>query len=290
MISWIKEKAAILLNQPQDLLVLRMTLLLLVLHGSSTVVLEMPLRAICGLMLLSRSLVLDKYLWFLVCALMMWINALNWAWIDNHKFLITYWCMACAFAVASDQRAKTLAKNGRLLVGGAFLFAMIWKIGGGQFHNGDFLHYTFLTDSRLETFANFTGGLEPGTLFQNRLLQSLLMSFPEQAGSVTLSTSSSLALTTLISSYWTLLIEGAVAICFLFPKFKSLGHWRDICLMIFIVTTYGLLPVTGFAFVLCVMGLAQAEEDRHKIRLGYFLIFIAVQFIKLPWSDILLPG
>ena len=290
VIVWLKGNIEDLLSQPRDILTLRLTLLLLILHGSSTWTLDMPQRALCGLMLLSRGLLLDRWLWVILAALTMWINALHWAWIDNHKYLISYWCLACAFAVGSASRDRVLAVNGRWLVGLAFFFAVVWKLLGGEYLNGSFLHFTVLTDARLEVAGAFVGGLGPEVLPQNRLLMSLVTIFPDQTTGVVLQTSPRLELISWLASYWTLFIEGAVGVAFLVHGWRLSNKLKDALLVLFILTTYVLLPVSGFAFLLCVMGFAQCEVEHTKRRIVYLVLFILVQFIKLPWADLIRPG
>ena len=290
---WLRGHLEELLKQGPDVLVLRLTLLLLLLHGSSTWALELPLKVLCALMLVSRSLLLDRWMWMVVATAMLWINAAEWAWIDNHKYLVSYWCLACALAVGTRNRTRVLATNGRWLLGLVFGLAVIWKILAGQYLDGSFLHYTALTDSRLEVPARLAGGLSGQLLSQNRQLEKALMEFPGTEVSVTLNSSPALRLAGLLGSWWTLLIEGLVALAFLLPKRFRLTAWRDGLLMIFVVTTYGLLPVVGFALVLTVMGLAQCEPERQHIRVAYILLFIVAQLVAAPWQgavDAYLPA
>lgn len=146
-----------LLAQPRHLLVLRLTLLLLLIHGSTTVFLDVPLRVLCGLMLLSPTLLVSQVMWVILCGLVWWMNATVWLWIDNHKILITYWCLVCALGVSAKDTEGVLAWNGRLLIGLTFLFATAWKLLAGEYWNGAFLHYTFLTDIRVEAIATAIG-------------------------------------------------------------------------------------------------------------------------------------
>ncbi|GAB4373164.1 MAG: hypothetical protein Kow00121_16170 [Elainellaceae cyanobacterium] len=190
-----------LLVQPRHLLVLRFTALFLLLYGSSTVFLDIPLRVLCGLMLLSPTLLASQIMWVLICGIIWWVNATDWLWIDNHKILITYWCLVCALAVSAKDTDRVLAWNGRVLIGLTFLFAITWKILAGEYWDGAFLHYTFLADDRVESVATVIGGLSPNTLPQNRLLETLLKQFPQTIGSVTLTTSSRLQAFTLAASY-----------------------------------------------------------------------------------------
>ncbi len=273
-----------LLEQPRHYLVLRLTLVLLLLYGSSNLTLDVPLRIVCGLMLISPSLITYPGMWVLVCGLVWWVNAANWLWIDNHKFLISYWCLACALGVSAKNTDAVLAWNGRILVGLTFLFATLWKVLSGEYLNGSFLHYTFLTDDRIQSFASAVGGLSPDVLPQNRLLEAMLKTTPQAALDVTLGTSPSLARFALFASYWTILIEGAVAAAFLLIGLRWLAQRRNWILIVFIATTYFLLPVLGFAYVLIIMGLAQCSPNRVSDRIAYLSMLAGLQFARLPWE------
>lgn len=275
-----------LLAQPRHLLVLRFTALFLLLYGSSTVLLDIPLRVLCGLMLLSPPLLTSQVIWVLICGIVWWVNATDWLWIDNHKILITYWCLVCALAVSAKDTDGVLAWNGRILVGLTFLFATCWKMLAGEYWDGAFLHSVFLLDSRVEAVSTAIGGLSPDALPQNRLLESLLKQFPQQVGSVSLTTSPRLQAFTLAASYWTLLIEGSVAIAFLVKPLRLFSQFRDWFLIVFIATTYFLLPVLGFAYILIIMGFAQCPPKHTAIRVTYIVLFAFLQLSRLPWSSL----
>lgn len=275
-----------LLTQPRHLLVLRFTALFLLLYGSSTVFLDIPLRVLCGLMLLSPSLLTSQSIWMLICGIAWWVNATDWLWIDNHKILITYWCLVCALAVSAKDPDGVLAWNGRLLIGLTFLFATAWKMLAGEYWDGAFLHYTFLSDSRVEAAATAIGGLPANVLPQNRSLEALLKQFPQAIGTVELITSSRLQAFTLAASYWTLLIEGSVAVAFLVAPLRWFSRFRDWFLIVFIATTYFLLPVLGFAYILIIMGFAQCHPSHVRTRIAYIALFAFLQLSRLPWQSI----
>ena len=277
-----------LLNQPRYLLVLRLTILLLLLYGSSSVILDVPLRVICGLMLISPPLLTERWMWVIICGMVWWVNATDWLWIDNHQFLITYWCLACAIGVSSKNPDRVLAWNGGILIGLTFLFATGWKILAGEYWDGSFLHYTFLTDGRVEAIATFIGGLNPDVLSQNQLLESTLKLIPQEGAKLTLGTSQRLRIFTLAASYWTLFIEGIVAAAFLLGRIHWLSRFRDWLLILFIITTYFLLPVLGFAYVLVIMGLAQCPPEHIRVRTTYLCLFGLLQLARLPWENLML--
>lgn len=276
---WIRAIAE-LLNQPRHILVLRITLLLLVFYGSSTIWLDVPLRIICGLMLIAPAFLSNQVLWLVICAFVWTVNANDWLWIDNHKILISYWCLVCALAVSSQEPDRVLSWNARLLIGLSFAFATIWKIIGGEYWNGAFLHHTFLIEYRVETVATIISGLSPDILPQNQILVEILSSFPNIVQSVTLFSSPRLEMITLVASYWTLFIEGIIALAFLGKSFSWLFQIRNWLLIIFIVTTYFLLPVLGFAYILAIMGFAQCSIDSRYQRIIYIFLWGFLQFAR----------
>jgi len=273
-----------LLDQPRAMLVLRLTLLLMIFHGASSWMLAIPVKVLCGLMLLSPTLMVAQLPWLIIAGAAIVVNAMHWYTIDNHKYLITYWCIVCALAVGTRDPDKVLMTNARALIVLVFGFAVFWKVYAGQYLDGSFMHFTFLQDGRLETPARVIGGLAADTLPGNYRMGSLLRAVPWNESQVTLASSEALRLVTLVASYWTLLIEIAVPLAFLVPAASWLGKWRHALLMVFIGTTYFLLPVLGFAFMLTLLGIAQCGPSMRKTRICYLLLFVFVQMARTPWG------
>ena len=117
-----------------------------------------------------------------------------------------------------------------------------------------------------------------------------LEEFPEAGASVTLPEHAGLRRFALLSSWWTLVIEGAVALVFLlrFSKIRIPALLPDLILIVFIATTYVFIPVIGFGYILTVMGLAACKSDRRKTRVVYLLLFALLQVGQLPLDSWLL--
>ena len=73
-------------------------------------------------------------------------------------------------------------------------------------------------------------------------------------------------------SYATLL-----AVSFLIRTDKYFLGWRDGFLLVFLLTTYIMAPVSSFAMILCIMGLAQLPPEKVKWRLSYVFVFFLFQ-------------
>jgi hypothetical protein len=298
----LRDWGADLLDAPGHIMALRMTALMMLLYGSSDVWLDIPLQAMCGALLLSPWLLRQWWAWGAVALLFWGWNISDWAWIDNHKYLMSYWVLACALALASPRPGELLAHNARWLIGLAFAFAVVWKLVAGQYLDGSFLHYTFLGDDRLAFAARWMGGVASDQLAHNRAMETELALNPHLGGIAQFFTTPQMRLVALVSSYWTLFIEALVAVAFLLPTaWKGIPGWfsrtRDLWLLVFLVTTYLLLPVLGFAYLLAVMGFSQVVQARgadshvltlneRRLRIGYLLLFAILQLARLPWEDL----
>jgi len=88
-----------------------------------------------------------------------------------------------------------------MLLGFTFLFAFMWKLLGSEYLTGEFLHFTFLTDGRLELPARIIGGFTPDVLPANQLRELLLKTIPHEGVGVALATNDRLRAAAVIVSY-----------------------------------------------------------------------------------------
>jgi hypothetical protein len=85
------------------------------------------------------------------------------------------------------------------------------------------------------------------------------------------------------------LLEGAVAVAFLWPGDRGLTKLRNILLLTFCATTYTVAPVEGFGWLLVAMGVVQCEPKRRLLLLCYLVAFGLILFYReVPWTDWLL--
>jgi hypothetical protein len=210
---------------------------------------------------------------------------LDWSLADNHAYLLCYWCLAVSIALCSRDPSACLSLNGRLLLGLAFFLATLWKVGlSSDYLDGRFLRVTMLTDPRFAGFVQLVGGLMPeqfadlrafvtqhvdGQFLEPSLLPAEPLRFLRLAHFMTL---------------WTIVIEGAVALSFLWPVGRRISRGRDAALLTFCVTTYAVAPVAGFGWLLIAMGVAQCEPERRATRLFYLAVFVLILFYRqVPW-------
>lgn len=277
--------ASAALFSPHALLVLRATALLLLTFGATSTILEVGLRLTCGVMLVVPALLVSWRLWLGIVTIVTYVNLSQWHSIDNHKYLISYWTLACCLAVSNPVTAEaTLRRNARLMIGLCFLFAVVWKFYAGQYLDGSFLRHTFMTDSRIALPTALLTGVPLASLDANRAMVGFLASWPSDGRAVTLASNETLRTVAVAASYWTLLIEGSVALLWLRrPNVPAVA--RDIALIMFIATTYVLLPVVGFATALGLLGLAATGADRPRMRITYLLLLLAIQLTAIPWES-----
>jgi hypothetical protein len=85
-----------------------------------------------------------------------------------------------------------------------------------------------------------------------------------------------------VLTWWTLAIEGAVALAFLSRGTSLLGRHRDHLLITFTVSTYLAAPVLGFGWLLLVLGLAQLRTTASHLRILYVAAFVVVRLGSTP--------
>ena len=115
------------------------------------------------------------------------------------------------------------------------------------------------------------------------LFEDLLL-FGDPSTSVEVLRTTRLEIMAQVLTWWTIIIEAVVAVLFLWPEDRGPSRWRDLTLLAFIVTTYPVAPVIGFAWVLASMGVAQSTEQSFKYGpVLYVVLYIFVMLsVHLP--------
>lgn len=275
-------------------LVAAMTLLLLIMHTVSVWYMQVGVLCLSVFAVLHRPLVRSALFWFAITFILAVGHYQGWFYIDNHKYLITYWCLAVGLSRLAEDPARFLALNARLLIGLAFLFAVLWKIISEDYLSGAFFEATLLQDTRFHGVAEVLGGVPAADLQQNVQNISGLLDFGDPEAGVSINTGGRIAALAQFMTWWTIGIEAVVAACFLWPEDRGLSQWRDLLLFAFLLTTYPLAPVVGFAWVLTAMGTAQCSTRQFRYwPVLYTLAFLAVMASAyLPFSrakGLLLP-
>lgn len=265
-----------------------MTLLLLLLYPSDFWYVRIPITVLCVSAFVFRTLRLDPKFWFVVAMVVMAGNYQNWFLVDNHKYLLGYWCLALFCCFQTDDPKKSLAAIARWLIALSFLFAVFWKVASSDYIGGTFFQYALLLDDRFRALSESLGGMTPELNNANRTAYRALLNFDSRIEAVSLLYPKGTIYLAVIFTWWTLLIEVLVAACFLWPVGKFISKWRDFILLAFILSTYSVAPVLGFGWTLIIMGLVQCEDRYKYIPQLYMLAFIILQIYNLPFRSILI--
>jgi hypothetical protein len=205
-----------------------------------------------------------------------------WTQADNHQYLIIYWVLAVAVAAGSVDPSRARAVAARWLLAAVFTLATLWKVVNVAFVNGSFFEFTLLTDSRFAPVATVIAGADTHDLETNRTVFDAMEGAGPGASVELLGLTSRVAFVADVLTWWTLAIEGAVALAFLSRGTSLLGRHRDHLLITFTVSTYLAAPVLGFGWLLLVLGLAQLRTTASHLRILYVAAFVVVRLGSTP--------
>ena len=281
--NWFARRRAELASYSSFDLAATMTALYFVGKPPSEWYLQLPLVCLGVAALLWRSLLRSKGFWMLACYVCAARVVIGYWTVDNHIFLLSYWCIALLTALWVSDSEFNLRRNARLLIGFAFFFAMIWKaVLAPDFRDGSFFRATILKDLRFQEVALVVGGLSlEDDRANRRAIQQVRRGELEEAELVQ---PEALVRTAKIVTWWTLIIEGLVAILFLLPTTWWASRWRDLALLGFVWTTYPIATVLGFGWLLVILGAAQSARGGW-VRGAYVLsFFLVLAFSLVPWA------
>lgn len=265
-----------------------LTLIILLFHANETWMLRIPITVLAMAGLVHRPLIRRAAFWWLITAILVTIYSLNWdLWLVNHKYAMTYWCLAMACAMSVDTPREVMAVNARLLIGWFFLFATFWKIYSPEFMDGSFFHFVFLSDHRFLNVAEAIGGMPRELAIENLAAIDQLKQFDVVPQPVTLTDTPWIAPMALFMAWWTIVIEGMLAVLFLWPAQGKFVQWRSAILLAFCVTTFPIATVQGFAALLAMMGYAQCEPTSTRLRLAFLALFLILPLFDLPTAQFL---
>lgn len=258
----------------RDVLIYRLTILMLILRVMDSWIIALPVGIASIFIFLSKDLAGNRWLWLLVLLGLTIYNINSWFFIDNHKYLINYWVGVCFLSTLYTNRVKVLKINAHILIALTFLFAVFWKFASPDFLSTTFMQVQLLTESRLQFITEFFTSIEYDQLRDKIRLMDFIASDPNVYMKVTLNDDPVLEPLAIILTYSALLLEIAIVISFSFYKIPFFKNNRDHTLAAFILSTYLLVPVTTFGFILTLMGLAQLDLNYSVKFKRYFLLLI----------------
>lgn len=265
-------------------LVLRLTLLDLLLRPVGGAGVRSALLVLAAAAFVLPRLLRSPPLWWAIAFLVTTRVLLDWPLADNHAYLLCYWCVAVGLALSSDDADGFLAHNGRWLIGLVFAFATLWKaVLSPDFLSGVAFRVTLIVDPRFEGLTLLVGGVSPEWLEAARAQLAQHIDGGPWAGGALNEPKRFLALAWFATA-WTVVWEALVAVCFLWRQGHGPSRLRDASLIVFCATTYAVAPVSGFAWLLLAMAVAQCDPTRARTRSAYLAVYVVVLFYReLPW-------
>lgn len=275
-------------------LFLKMTLVLLLLYMNETIYLRvfMPVVLVPGI--LFHKILNNKYYWLaltgIVCFVYLILDLV--IYVPNHKHVYAYALLGITASFFMKDRVgifSNIRHQSKVIIGLCFLFATAGKFLAPEFLDASFFKFTLSTDARFFGILSLIGDLSKDQLLLNESnLKNLVGGSMNPSDSFAILVPSNIMEIAHFLTYWTIFLEGLIGISFLLPKRFLLSKYRNILLVVFMVTTYPIATVAGFAIVLALLGFMQSTEDGRLTHFSYFflLVFILLPLINTPFSQI----
>jgi hypothetical protein len=175
------------------------------------------------------------------------------------------------------------------LLGASFAMAVLWKaVLSPDYTDGRFFRVTLLTDERFADAALVFGGLSRDQMAANRAYLEPLPEGAQLAEPPAFVEPPRLRAFAAAATWGGLLLETAIALCFLLPLKGPVQVARHASLISFCAATYALAPVAGFGWLLTTMGLAHCRPNQRWLRSVYLAVFILILlYTEFPWTAVL---
>lgn len=264
-----------------------MTLLLLLMHGPKDWYARNPLIVLAMAGVFFPKVRTMAAFWFGCAMFILAHDIVSWAEVDNHKWLMGWWCLALGLVAMTPEahRLRVLKTNARVILGLVFAFATLWKVVSFDYVDSTFFKWELLTDKRFRAVAHYVGGVDRDDLRKNRDIRKRLQrSFRSDATpeeSKELKTGPYVDPLAIFMTWWTILLEGSIAVFCLWPGDRLVAILRTGVVLVFAATTYLLAPVLGFGWVVITMGFAQCPERYRKLRAAFFVTIALLYLYRL---------
>ncbi len=270
-------------------LTLRLTAMVLLLRPMGPWTLRPLILAGAGLAILSPRALTSSWTWYALTGLLAARIVADWPLPDNHIYLLTYWCLAVALALGAADAERVLMTSARLLIGTAFLMAVIWKgVLSPDYLDGRFFRVTWLTDERFADAVQLLGRLSQPQLEHNRVVLQPLRQGTTLLQPPSLDEPSAFRHLVFASTWGIFALEALVAIAFLYPFGRRAALAQHALLLSFCGITYAIAPVAGFGWLLLTMGIALCRWDQKALRAAYVATwFLVLLYSEVPWAHLI---
>lgn len=239
------------------------------------------------------AVLMNRYYWYTITSLFCAFCAL-FAFryeLDNHVHLLALMLLMGTIAIHLKQAGKDwrsyLGWTARIMLGLVFLFATLGKLVANEFLDGSFMEFNLLYLKDFWTISEHFVTDKTDLAKNRQLVELLQVTADPNHAFYRLMSDGSIEKIALLFSYWTILIELAIAVLFILPSRYSASKWRDTILIIFLLTTYPFLPVLGFARSIILLALTTVYFDPPYSRsrlfpLLYIALYILISLIFVP--------
>jgi hypothetical protein len=243
---------------------------------------QLALALVAVPVLLQPRLRHNPWIWWALALLIAMRIAPDFVLLDDHVVASTYAVALVGAGLAARDREWVLARSAALLIGSIFAFATFWKLTSGQFVDSRFFRFTLVFDDRFDHLWPLTGQEAADAATSIERAEEAMAAGPGAEAVIAEGPRNVLAAT--VITWWTIAIEAAVAALFLWPRPRPEGS-RHVALMVFLVTTYVVVPVAGFGTLLAALGAVTTDDPRWRLR---YTTAFAVLLVWTPvWRAVL---
>ena len=245
---------------------------------------------LAALALLFPRVLRSQATWLALAALVAVSIVVEWPLPDNHIYLLAYWCLAAGLALGAPDPGTTLARSGRLLLGFAFAFAVLWKgVLSPDYVDGRFFRVTLLTDDRFADTVAVVGGLDRETLEASRRALVPLPGGAEALEPPEVVEPPAFRRFANALTWGGLAVEAVLALLCLAPSVGWVPRARHAVLLAFCALTYSVAPVAGFGWLLVAMGVSLCGPTDLWLRRSYVVIWLLVLlYSEVNWAGIVM--
>jgi len=217
-----------------------------------------------------------------------------WFDVNNHDFLIFYWVGICLLTCFQKNKRSYISNNARNLIVLVFSFASFWKFTTPQYRSGANIKTLSVVDSRINVIPIALNDMtKQDILYENRLLDMLRYDPDNKILRVSRQDQGQMSFSIYMYISWLVILgEFLIALLFLLSKFintfKKIAHYVFIS---FIFITYQVVPISGFSFILSILGFATLNEENKLINnLYYITMLLAIINPDISIGKIILEG
>src|SRR5690606_4133294 len=190
-----------------------------------------------------RELRTNKYYWIVILffSITFYLVLDLVGYVPNHKHIFAYVTLAVTISLflangTFNSSLDFLKSQSRIIIGLCFLFATIGKFLAPEFLNSIFFDFTNTTDPRFFGATSVIGDVQMELLKENEITFASFLKSNNPEGHFVLHGADSIKDFSRFLTYWTIFIEGMIALSFLIPQKFKLSKFRNLFLVIFILT------------------------------------------------------